>query len=89
MNTEQCEERNKMIIKNPILWAKGEECDPLTQLDILLIGEYVKVNILKCFHHFIRSDKNDCARLTGAERTIFKTLDKLKYALLKYDSQNN
>ena len=87
MNVEECEKRNKMILENAILWAKGEECDSLTQLDILLIGEYVKVSIPKCFHHFIRSDNRDHARLTGAERTIFKTLLKLKDALLKYDSQ--
>lgn len=85
LTIEQCEVRNKSIMINAILWAKGEECNPLEQLDIMMIGEYLNIKIPKCFHHFVRSENINQVMVTGAEKTIFKTLDKLKDRLLKFD----
>lgn len=83
MNVEQCENRNQAIIENALSWAKGEECDPLEQLDIAILGEYLNVRIPKCFDKFVHSESRNSVRLCGAEKTIYKTLDKLADELLE------
>lgn len=88
LTIEQCEIRNKSIMLNAISWAKGEECNPLDQIDIMMMGEYLNIKIPKCFHHFVRSENINKVMVTGAERTIFNTLDRLKDGLLKFDINN-
>ena len=78
MNIEQIENRNKSIINNAIEWANNRECLPLEQLDIVVIGEYYNIRIPKCFHNFVYSENPNHAKVCGSEKTIFKTLDKIK-----------
>lgn len=72
---------NEFILKNAKLWSKGEECEPLEAIDISVLGEYLDIKIPQCFHHFISSDNPNHIRITGAEKTIFKTLTKIKNRL--------
>jgi hypothetical protein len=83
MNMEQVERQYEAIKENAIKWAKGEECTPLEQLDIVVIGEYLHINIPSCFNQFIRSDNQLHVSATGAHKTIFKTLDKIQNGILK------
>ena len=77
MNIQQIENRNQAIIENAKRWANNEDCNPLEQLDILILGEYLKMNIPKCFEKFIYTENRNQAKVYGAEKTIFKTLDKI------------
>lgn len=83
MNVEQCERRNQAIIENALNWVKGEDCNPLEQLDIAILGEYLNIKIPKCFDNFVYSESRNNIKTYGAEKTIYKTLDKLADALLK------
>lgn len=83
MNFEQCDKRNQAIIENAKKWSKGEECIRLKQLDILILGEELNIRIPKSFKHFHCSTNPNDIKVTGAERTIIKTLDKIKNKLQK------
>ena len=74
---ERIEKRNREIIENAIEWSNDRECDPLYPIDILIIGDYLDVKIPKCFNRFIESKSRNRIRCTGAEKTIFKTLDRI------------
>ena len=69
------------VLKKAKLWAKGESLEPLYSIEVDLLGEYFNIKIPKCFHHFINSKNPNCIYTTGAERTIFKTLTKIKNKL--------
>lgn len=88
MNFEQCERRNQAIIENALNWAKGEDCIPLEQLDVAILGEYLNVRIPKCFDKFICSESRNKVTAYGAEPTIFKTLDKLADELINSKFNN-
>ena len=83
MNIQQCEKRNKAIIENAKRWSKGEDCFRLKQLDVLILGETLNIRIPKSFKHFHYSDNPNHIITTGAEKSIFKTLDKIKNKLQK------
>lgn len=82
MTLEQSENRNKAIMENALLWAKGEDCLPLEQLDIFIIAEYLKMNLPKCFYDFVESDSPNTLKAYGSHKTIMKTLDKMRDKLL-------
>lgn len=85
MTLKECENRNQAVLRNAISWAKGEDCLPLTQLDVCIVTEYLDLNLPQCFYHFVESDNVNDVRATGAHKTIFKVLDKIKdKLLLKY-----
>lgn len=77
MSIEQIEKRNQDIIRNAKLWATEKECDALRQLDIAILGEYLGIRIPKCFDKFVCSKNRNHAEIFGAERSIFKTLDRI------------
>lgn len=87
MDFKQCEARNRAVLLNAIEWANNRECNPLEQFDIVLLGEYLRIPIPVCFNNFVLSDNPDQAKICGAAKTIFKTLDKIKIAIL--DNQLN
>lgn len=82
MTIEEVDKRNNLILENAKLWAKGESCLPLEPIDIVVLGGYLNIRIPNCFHHFMYSDNPNYVSATGAFKTILKTLDKLKKALL-------
>lgn len=82
MTLEQCENRNKAIMENALLWAKGEDCEPLEQLDVAIIAEYLKMNLPKCFYNFVESENYNHVKTYGSHKTIIKTLDKMRDKLL-------
>lgn len=88
MNFEQVERRNQDIISNALSWARGEDCSPLEQLDVAMLGECLNIRIPKCFDKFVYSESRNRVKLYGSEKTIYKTLDKLADELLnsKYNS---
>ncbi len=59
MEIKYIESRNKSIIENAKLWAKGEECLPIEPLDVLILGEVLNIKIPACFHHFVESKKTE------------------------------
>ncbi|MBN3375733.1 hypothetical protein CF087_17860 [Clostridium botulinum] len=77
MNVEQVEKMNKSILENAIDWANNRDCLPLEQYDIIVIGEYYKIKIPSCFHNFVCSENPNHIETYGAEKTIYKTLDKI------------
>jgi len=81
MNFEQIEKRNKAIMDNAKRWANDEDCLPLYQLDVAILGEVLKIKIPKCFHHFHYSEGPTHIKTTGASKTIWKTLDKIRNKL--------
>ena len=83
MTLDQCEKRNERTIENATRWAEGKECDPLTILDVAIMAEYCKVNLPKSFHNFVNSRDRNSVNSTGAHKTIFKTMDKLREEILK------
>lgn len=85
LNIEQVENRNESIIENAKLWANNEECLPIEPLDIIILGDYFKIKIPSCFHHFVRSECPTTVRASGAFKTIYKVLDKIQQALLQID----
>ena len=87
MNIEQIEKRNKAIMENAILWAKGEECDPLYQLDVSVIGGYLNMNLNKCFHNFDYSENVNHVKAYSSHKTIFKQLERIQKKLLEYSLQ--
>lgn len=82
MTTEEVEKLNNNILENAIDWANERDCLPLEQYDIVVLGEYYHVRIPKCFNKFVSSTNPNCIRLSGAEKTIYKTLDKIRKAIL-------
>lgn len=70
-------------IYNATNWAKGEECCPIRQIDVFLLGEYLDINIPTQFYKFIESSNRNSVIVTGAEKTIYKTLDKIADKLIK------
>ena len=83
MTLEQCAERNQAIYDNAVEWANERPCMPLEQFDIVVLGDILDMWIPKGFNNFILSKKINHALLTGAEKTILKTLDRIKEAILE------
>lgn len=89
MTIEQCENRNRAVMRNAIEWANGKDCMELYVLDIFIISEYLDIKIPACFvNNFIATKNINQASVTGAEKTIFKILDKIKIQLLKCKIEN-
>jgi len=83
MNIEQVENRNNAIIQNAIEWANKRDCLPLEQLDIVVIADYYKIKIPSCFCNFVHSDNVNHIKTYGSEKTIFKTMDKIRNKILE------
>ena len=83
MNIKQIKKRNKSIIDNAKKWANNENCLPLYQLDVAILGEVLGVRIPKCFHRFHYSEEPTHIKTTGADKTIWKTLDKIRNKLIR------
>lgn len=83
MTIEQITKRNKEIMKNALLWAKNENCTPLQQIDISIIGMYLNINIPKCFVYFGESQNPNHVLPVSGYGTIFKTLDSIQKKLLE------
>jgi hypothetical protein len=88
MTFEQCEKRNNAVLNNAIYWANGEECSPLGQSDIAILGDILNINIPKAFYNFEMSENKNSCSATGSHKTIFKTLDKIKNKLLAIKTFN-
>ena len=89
MNIEQCENRNQAVIQNALNWAKGEKCNPLEQLDVAILGEYLSLRIPKCFDKFVYSESKNQAKVYGPEKTVFKTLDRIANKLIAIQTNKN
>ncbi|MCC0684039.1 hypothetical protein [Clostridioides sp. ZZV14-6345] len=77
------------VMRNAIEWANGKECMELYILDIFIISEYLDIKIPTCFeNNFIATKNINQITTTGAEKTIFKILDKIKIKLLKCKMEN-
>ncbi len=83
MTIAECEARNKAIIDNLKLWANGKDCDIIEQFAIAIAGEVYDISIPKAFYHFISSDNPNSCCATGAHKTIFRTLDKIKKVIVE------
>lgn len=82
MDIEQVGKMYDAIKENAVKWAKNEECSPLYQLDVVVIGEYLNMDIPAYFHHFEASENPNHVSATGAYRSILKTLDKMQKCIL-------
>ena len=82
MTLKESEKINNDILENAIEWANNRECLPLEPYDIIVLGEHYKIRIPQCFYHFICSENVNHVKTNGAEKTIFKTLDKIRKAIL-------
>lgn len=89
MTIEQCENRNKAIIQNALLWAKNQACDILETLDIAVVCEYLRINIPKCMYNFVSTDKIGQVKAYSSHKSIIKFLDKLQTELLKQEEKLN
>ena len=89
MTIEQCENRNKTIIQNALLWAKNQDCNTLETFDIAVICEYLCINIPKCMHNFVNTDKAGQVKAYSSHKSIIKFLDKLQAELLKQEEKLN
>ena len=83
MTLEQCEQRNKAIINNAIKWAYGKDCDPLYQIDLAVISEYLNINTPKCIYNFVQSDNCNQCRAYSSHKSILKFMDKIKNKIIQ------
>lgn len=73
------------VVDNAMLWAKGEECSPICQYDIVVLGEYLNVNIPSYFSKFEWSNSRDHIELNskGCEELITKKIKLIQRMLLE------
>lgn len=82
MTTEQAIKYEDEVIESAKEWIYGENSID-NQIELLMIAEYYNVRLPSCCHHFIYSDSPNDLCATGAFKTLYKVLDKLKNAIIK------
>lgn len=82
MNTKQALQWEKDVLESAKLWVNGESCIG-SQYELVLIAEKYHVKLPQCMHHFIYSNSPDHVKLTGAHKTVMKTLAKLAISICK------
>lgn len=86
MNFEQCEIRNKNVMLNAIEWANDRECDYITYEEMAIICAYLNITLSKHFHNnFVETSSPNNVRASGAFKSVYKAIDKVRENLLKYD----
>lgn len=69
------------VIASAPEWEKGESAIG-NQEDLVLIADHYGVRLPACMRHFLYSRNPNHVSATGAHKTILKTLDKLRAAII-------
>jgi hypothetical protein len=77
----EVEKYHKAILENAKHWANGKG-SPLYQEDIIVISDYLDMNIPATFHKFISSNDPGTFNASGGYKTIRKTLDRIQKKIL-------
>ena len=82
MNVQEMINYQNAVIESAKDWVKGEAAID-GQEELILIADHYNVRLPVCMKHFQYSEAPNWLCATGAHKTILKTLDKLKEAILK------
>lgn len=80
MTTSEAINYENKVLEAAKEWVHGNNSIDNT-IELAIIAEHYNVKLPACMHHFQYSDSPGAACCTGAYKTIFKVLDKLKNAI--------
>ena len=80
MTTEQSMQYEDRVLESAKEWVNGESSID-NQVELIMIAEKYKVKLPACMYHFRYSNNPNEVCLTGASKTIYKTMSKLAKAI--------
>ena len=82
MTTVEAMKYEEFILESAKKWVNGESSID-NQVDLVMIAEKYNVKLPACMHHFRYSNNPNEVCLTGAAKTIYKTMSKLAKAICR------